>query len=97
MPFGPRTFDELHHERASALIVFKAVDLRDVRMIERGDELRFPTEACEAFRLVGDRGGQYLDGDVAIEPAVAALVDLAHPAGADRLDDRVGADTCTGQ
>ena len=46
-----RPLDELHHERARAAALFEAVDLRDVRVIERGEELRFALEAREPIGI----------------------------------------------
>ena len=43
------------------------VDLSDVRMIERGQGLRFAREAHQAVRVAGERHGQHFDGDRAIE------------------------------
>ena len=39
---------------AYATGVLEAVDLRDVRMIQRGEHLRFATEAREAIGIVGN-------------------------------------------
>ena len=41
--------DQLHHERADAGRLFDAVQLRDVRMIERGERLRLALEPHEAI------------------------------------------------
>ena len=46
-----RPLDELHHERARAATLFEAVDLRDVRVIERGQELGFALETREPVRV----------------------------------------------
>ena len=40
-----RALDELQHERADAVGFLEAVDRGDVRMIQRGEHLRFPPEA----------------------------------------------------
>ena len=45
---------------------------------------------------MGHRRGENLDGDGAIEPRVAGLVDLAHPARAKRRDDFVRAEPLAG-
>ena len=37
-----RPFDELHHERAGSVRPLQTIDRCDVRMIERGENLRFP-------------------------------------------------------
>ena len=41
--------DELHHQRAHVAGVLEAVDLRDVRMVERRKRLRFALEPRQAF------------------------------------------------
>ena len=87
-----RALDQLHHQRVYAVGVFEPVDLRDVRMIERREHLRFSPEAGEAIGIVGDGGQQDLDRDLAIERRVAGLVDLAHPARADSRRDLIRAD-----
>ncbi len=48
------------------LSVATPVDVRDVRMIERRQHLRFAAEAREAIRVVRDRRQQHLDRDVAV-------------------------------
>ena len=40
-----RSFDELHHERRRPIAPLPAVDMRDMRMIERGEPFRFTLEA----------------------------------------------------
>ena len=61
-------------------------------MIERGENLRFTTEASEAIGIVGDGGQQNLDRDLAIQFWVAGSVDLAHPTRADPRLDLIRAD-----
>ena len=61
-----------------------AVDLRDVRMVERRQRLRFALEATQSFRIGGEGLRQNLQRDVTIEPGVASPIDLAHSAGAER-------------
>ena len=52
-PIGERrAFDQLHHQRAHAVGVFEAVDVRDVRMVQRREHLRFALEAREALGIV---------------------------------------------
>ena len=64
--------------------VLEAVDRRDVRMVERGEDLRLALEAREPLGIARERVGQNLQRDVAVELGVAGPIDLAHPAGADR-------------
>ena len=57
------------------------------------DRPRLALEALRALRASAARcGGQHLDRDGALEPRVARLVDLAHPARAERREDLVGAE-----
>ena len=46
--------DELHHERADAARFFKAVDVRDVRMVQRREDLRFAAETRQAIGIAGE-------------------------------------------
>ena len=91
-----RAFDQFHHQRADWAGFFQAVDGRDVRMIERRQELGFALEAGHALGIAGEGLGQDLQRDVAIEASVAGAVDFAHAAGAEERDDLVGADLGAG-
>ena len=55
-------FDQLHDERADAAGFFEAVDRRDVRMIERREELRFALEARQPVGVLREAFGQHLEG-----------------------------------
>jgi len=79
---------------AGILPYFEPVDLRDARVIERGERLRLAREACESLRIVHERIGQNLDRDVAVQPGVPRPIHLAHPAGAYRRHDLVRAEAC---
>ena len=48
-----RSFDQLHHEGGRAIRVMDAVDLGDVRVVERGEQLRFALEAGETLGIRG--------------------------------------------
>ena len=50
--------------------------------LKRGDGSRLALEARAELRVGRELRRQHLDRDHAIEPRVARLVDLAHPAGA---------------
>ena len=89
--------DEFHHERAHAAGFFEAVDVRDVRMVQRRERLRFAREPREPVGVAGDReSGRTLDRDLAIQLRVARAIDLAHPADADAGDDFIDAETGAG-
>ncbi len=63
-----------------AVVIFESVNLRDVRMVERREHLRFALEAREPVRVLCERSRQHLQRDVAVEPGVAGTIDLAHSA-----------------
>ncbi len=88
--------DEFHHERGDATAFFEAVDRGDVGMVQRGERLGFPREARQAVRVMRERRGQHLDGDVAVELCVARAPHLAHPAFAERRGDMVNAEAGAG-
>ena len=85
--------DELHDQAANRAAFLETVDMRDVRMVERRQHLRFALEPREPFGIGGEQIRQDFDGDVAIELRVAGAVDLAHAALADQRDDFVDAET----
>jgi hypothetical protein len=88
-----RAIDELHDQGLDRRTVLETVNLRDVRMIERGQRLRFAREAGESIVIGGERVRQDLQGDVAIELRVASAIHLAHATGADGRDDLVRAES----
>ena len=87
-----RTLDELHDQREAAAGLLDAVDLRDVRMVQRREDLGFALEAGQPFRIGREGRGKDLDRNAALQPGVASLVDLAHTAGAQRRDHLVRTD-----
>ena len=48
--------DELHDQRVHAATLLDAVNLRDVRMIERREDVRLTLEAGHAISVGGERG-----------------------------------------
>ncbi len=91
-PRGERLALEVRHDEEVRAVGFAdVVDAADVRMIERSDRARLALEA--QIGIAGNLGREDLDRDAAIEPRVAGLVDLAHPARAraERADDFVRA------
>ena len=86
-----RPVDQLHDQCMGRARVLKTVEVRDVRMVQRGEDLRFAAEAHEPIGIRREGVGQNLQRDDAIELGVAGAVDLAHPARANGGDDFVGA------
>ncbi len=90
------TLDQFHHQRGDATAFFEAVDVGDVRVIQRGERFGFAGEPRKALRIMRERLGQHLDRHVAIELRVARAPHLPHPAFAERSGDLVGAETGAG-
>ena len=92
-------FDQFHHESVNRLLsgagrltLLEPEDRRDVGVIEGGEDLGLATKAGNALVILRERGGQNLDGHVAVESRVARAVHLAHPPRADGAEDFVGAE-----
>jgi hypothetical protein len=58
-------------------------------MRERRDGPGLRLETLAHFRIGGDVLGHHLDRDVAIQPAIACAIHLAHSARSERRDDFV--------
>ena len=96
--FGERhTLDEFEDEHLDPRgVFFQTVNLRDVRVVERREYLRFAAETRPAVGIVVQHGAKNLQRDITVQSRVASAIDLAHAAGAQRRDDLVGADASTG-
>jgi hypothetical protein len=89
-------FDQLHHERERAGRFLDAVDVRDVRVVERRQHLRLSVESVEPLGIRREQLRQHLDRDVAIQPRIARAIDLAHAAGAEGGNDLVRTEAAAG-
>ena len=65
-------------------------------MVEGGQYLCFALESREPFRVSGDKVGENLDRDVAIQPCIARAVHLAHAPGAKGRKDLVWSESNSG-
>jgi hypothetical protein len=91
-PIGQRrAIDQLHDDRAHRREFFEAVDLGDVRVVERPQCLGFACEPRQALGVVRDRVRQHFDRDVAIQPRVARSIHFPHSAFAYLGEDGVWA------
>ena len=59
---------------------FEPVNVRDVRMVEGREHLRFALEARNAIRVLRDGVRQDFQRDITSELRIARAIDLAHPA-----------------
>ena len=95
-----RAFNQFKDERVRGARVFEAVDVADVRMIERREDLRFAPESREPIGIGAERLGQDLQRDVASKLGVPRAIDFAHAAGPKGGEDFVRAEAgagCNGQ
>ena len=90
------TLYELHHNKAAGFRFTDLVNGDDVRMIECRDRFGFLLEAAHAVGILGEFGGQELDGNLAFELRVLGKPDFAHAPGAERRDDSVMRDRRVG-
>ena len=79
---GVERLDDLFRddERARGAVVFETMELRDVRVIQRGERPRLALEAGQPIRVPGKDVRQDLERNLAGEPRVPRAVDLAHAA-----------------
>ena len=77
----------LHHDEVEAVGLGDVVDGDDVGVVERRGRLGLLHETPLALRVGHLVGGEDLDGDEAVEVGVAGLVDDAHAAFAELLED----------
>ena len=78
-----RSLDQLQHEGLNAISLLELVNRRDVRVVQRGEDVRFALEAREAIGVRRERGLDF-DRHVAIQPGIACPEDLAHAAGPEK-------------
>ena len=81
--------DQLHNEEVRLTVALEAMESRNVGMVQRGEDLCFPLEAGQAFRMGGYCFQQNLDGDIPPELGVPRAVDFSHPTRAEWGEDFV--------
>ena len=87
-----RPLDQFEHQRLGAFSLFQPVDVPDVGMVQRGEDLGFALEAGQAVGIGGEGLGQDFQRHVAVELRVAGAVDLPHPACANLGGDLIRAE-----
>ena len=79
-----------------AVRLLDAVEVRDIRMIERGENFGLSLKAGKPFRVAGDVRWKQLQRDLPLQHGVGRSVDLAHPAGSEQGDDFIRTEAKTG-
>jgi hypothetical protein len=72
------------------------MNVSNMRVIQRGEQVRFTFEPREPLGIVGQRFGQDFEGDVATELRVACPINLSHAARADGGEDLVRSESRSG-
>ncbi len=88
--------DQFEHQGPGRADLLEAVDLRDVRVVQRGEGPGFTLEAGEPVRIADKGAREDLERHVAPEPSVAGAIHLAHAPGAQGSEDFVVAENRTG-
>src|SRR5512138_2131193 len=71
---------KLQNEKLLPIGLVQAVDLRDMRMVQSGEDLRFSTKPGQPFGIVGKGRRQNLQRHVASELRVLRFIYVAHAA-----------------
>ncbi len=79
--------DELHGKEVVPGVLADEVDGNHVGMGQLGHRRGLGVETADEILVAGQDRGQDLDGHIAVERGVVALVDIAHSTTADPLDD----------
>ena len=90
-----QAIEKLHGDERLAFMLVNVVNGADVGMIQRRSGLRLALEAGQSLRIFGDIVGQEFQRDKAAELEVLRLVNHAHAAAAQLLDDAVMRDGLT--
>src|SRR3984893_11975593 len=92
-PLGQRLSTQvLHHQEISSILRTDVIEMTDVSMVQGGNGAPFTLEVPFELGIVRKMSRQDLARDGAIEARVPGTIDLAHPAGAERGADFIGAE-----
>src|SRR5208337_5543143 len=86
------SIQEFHHEEGAAVLLADVINGADVGVIQGGSGPRLPLETCERLRVVSDFVRQKLQGHEPVQADVLGLVNHAHSATAQLLDDAIVGD-----
>src|SRR5678816_2039880 len=82
-------FDQLHNDATLLTGLFKAVNVRDVRMIQRGEYLRLSPETCKPFDIGRECDRKKFDRDAAAPLRIDGLIHFTHSACSQMAGDFV--------
>ena len=87
--------DQFHDERGDPAALLDAVDVGDVRMVQRRQRLCFTLEAGEPVGVAGERLRQNLERDFPAQSGVGRAIHLSHAAFAQLVEHAKRADGLT--
>src|SRR5260370_12734603 len=78
-----------HRNVVSGTVLSEFVDGNDIRMVEGRRRACILLETVQPVAISGECGGQNLDRNAAVQARIPSPVHLAHPPGAEQLDNLV--------
>ncbi len=87
--------DDFENQETVPLDGFETMNRRDVRMVQRREQSRFPLQPRDTLFVIGERFRQHFDGHFALELDIPGTVHLAHATYTDGLEDLVVAEFLT--
>ena len=70
--------DDLENQETVPIDGFETMNRRDVGMIQRREQSRFPLQPRHPFFVIRERCRQHFDGHFALELAIPRTIDLTH-------------------
>src|SRR5215467_9087738 len=87
--FQKDAFQILHRDESLAILLVDLVNGANVGMVEGGCRLGLAAKAHQSLRILGHLVRKEFQSNEAVQFRVLGLIDDAHPATADLLDDAV--------
>ncbi len=88
MPQG-HAIQKFHRDKSVPAFFPDVVDGADVGMVERGSSLSLSSKTAQGLGVAGNLIRQKLQGYETVQPSVLSLLDDAHSAAADFLENAV--------
>ncbi len=76
------SFEQLGDDVRGAIVHADVINGDNIGMAESGGGAGFLLKTAQAVLIMGQRGFEYLDGDVPSQPFIAGAVNFAHPSRA---------------
>src|SRR2546426_8661004 len=80
---------KLHGNERLSILLANVINRADIGVVQGGRGLGFALKTSERMRVLGNFGGQELQGNETVQPHVLGLVDHTHASATELLDDVV--------